>query len=403
MSKYQINLFLSIVILIALIMMDFHQSMTPFWIGPYLSASINFDWLEFTLYVNWDEIKEFSKLSNSDMFTYNFTKMNDLTLYDYLAKGLVVILIIAKKIFFWQGDLESLQSLQYIVHLILSIFLISLLKKNYQKVLFFLFYAINPIILYFVNYPYYYFWQVIPSVLFSYWYFNQDKIKNILYLYSFIFAFIYITRPTVLFLILLFYILYMFRTSFKIGFLNLILFLTLINIAPNLSIGPWHTMYVGIGAYDNKYNINLDDGDGYKYYESQTAKIVNSSNIMNSDIKKNYYKVLKNRYIDILNENPTMLFKNAILNIFESYSIGYKVGSKNIIYFSAITGLFMIVLLLYTKQYILFFAIGFSGGSFSLYFPPIGAYMYGSYILIVLSVIGIIDFFILKRGKKNEK
>jgi len=404
-EKYftKVNVLLIVIIFIGLRLINFHQTMTAFWVGPYLSAATNFNWHEFTLYVNWNEIKEFSKLSGSELFKYSFTKTDNLILYDYLAKGLMLILIFAKKIFFWQGDLQALQSLQYIVHIFLSLFILSLLEKKYQKILFFVLYAINPIVLYFVNYPFYYFWQVIPSVIFIYWYFNQNNTKNLIFVSSFIFAFIYITRPTVLFLIILFYILYSFKDSYKKGAIGLGLFLVLINIAPNLSIGPWHTMYVGIGAYSNPYNIKLDDEEGYKYYKEQTGKIVNSSNIIKSDIKADYYKVLKRRYLDIVQENPLIIVKHLILNIAQSYSIGYKVGNTKIIYASAFLGVIMMLMLLYTKQHILFVAIGFAGGSFTPYFPPIGAYMYGSYILIIIGFIGIIDYFLAKKNVSDTK
>ena len=96
-----------------------------------------------------------------------------------------------------------------------------------------------------------------------------------------------------------------------------------------------------------------------------------------------------------------MMIKHALLNTAQSYSIGYKVGSPKIIYISAIMGVIIMFLLLYTKQYLLFLAIGFASGSFTPYFPPIGAYMYGSYILIVIGFIGIVEYFILKRRGEN--
>ncbi len=400
----KINLILVVIVFIALRLMDFNQTMSSFWVGPYLSAAINFNWSEFAMYVNWDDIRAFSKFSGSGLFEYNFTKTNDLVLYDYLVKGLVFMFIFAKKIFFWQTGLEALQSLQYIIHIGLSLFILSLFKMRYQKILFFIFYAINPLVLYFVNYPFYYFWQAIPSVIFIYWYFNQNNTKNLIFIASFIFAFIYITRPTVLILIILFYILYSFKNSYKKGALGLGLFLVLINIAPSSTgSGPWHTMYVGIGAYENKYNITLSDEEGYKYYREQTGKVVNSGNIMNEDIKSEYFPLLKKRYLEIVKESPLMIAKHLILNVAQSYSIGYKVGNNKIIYASAFIGIIMMLLLLYTKQYILFFAIGFAGGAFTPYYPPIGAYMYGSYILIVIGFIGIVDYFILKRKVINAK
>jgi hypothetical protein len=410
MSKYinKINLILAIVIFIALRLTDFNQTMTPFWVGPVLSAAVNFDITNWNMYVNWSEIEEFAKLSGNGLFEYTFSKTDDLVLYDYLAKGLVLLVVIAKKIFFFLGDLEALQYLQYLVHILLSIFTMTLFEKKYQKILFFVLYAINPLILWVVNYPFYYFWQIIPSFIFIYWCFKKDISSKLMVVFSVIFAFIYITRPTVLLLIILFYILFAFKNDTRRAFVGFVIFISLINIAPKLSIGPWHTMYVGIGAYQNNYNIELDDEEGYKYYKEQTGKVVSSGNMMKTKIKKAYYKVLQKRYFEIISENPLMILKHAVLNTIQAYSFGYshslnqRFGNK-LIYMSVAIGLMMIGLLLYTKQYILFLAIGFASGSFTLYFPPILTYMYGNFVLLVVGFIGVVDYFIKQKELKNAK
>lgn len=396
---------LAISIYIALLLMDFDQTMTAYWVGPYLSASANFDWTSFNLYVNWDEIKHFGTLSQSEMFQYTFSKNNDLVLYDYLAKGLVLLIILAKGIFFWQSDLHALQSLQYMVHITISLLFLYLLKKKHEKVLFFVLYAMNPIVLYFANYPYYYFWQVIPSAIFAYWYLNDKKFGSFLALsiITLVFVMIYTTRPTVLLLIFFFYIIYSYKQSYIKGLFGGILFVVLINLLPALSMGPWHTMYIGIGAYENPYHIQLSDNDGYDYYKMKTDKTVDSENIASSEVREPYYHILKTRYLEIAQEDPFILAKHALLNIFESYSIGYKVGNIFINYISAAFGLIFIMLLLYSRQYTLFIAIGMAGGAFTPYYPPIAAYMYGSYLLIVIGGIGIINFFIQRREQKYAK
>ena len=396
------NFLIIVVIYIALQLTDFNQSMTSYWIGPYLSAAINFDWSDFVLRVDMNEIKEFSKLSTSQMFLYSFSSTDDLIEYDYLAKGLVFALIFSKKVFFWLGDLESLQYLQYIIHIVLSIVILNLFEKKYQKVLFFFLYVINPLILWVVNYPFYYFWQVIPSAIFIYWHMKKCIKFPLFLVFSVIFAYIYISRPTVLFLIVLFYILYALKNSYKQSFTGFILFLILISLTPKLSIGPWHTAYVGIGAYSNKYNIELSDNSGYKFYKDITGKVVNSGNIMVKEIKEDYYNHLKERLIEIVKEFPMMFVKNAIFNTIQAYSIGYshslnkKYGNK-LIYLSLFIGIMMISFLIYTKQYIIFLAIGFSTGSFTIYYPPILTYMYGNFILLVVGFIGIIEYFLRKK------
>ena len=140
MDKYinKTNIILIVIMFITLRLMDFNQTMTSMWVGPVLSAAVNFDITNWNMYINWSEVKEFSHLTTSEMINYNFYKVNDLILYDYLAKGLVLLVVIAKKIFFFLGDLEALQYLQYLVHIIISIMTLSLLKYKYQKIFFFL-------------------------------------------------------------------------------------------------------------------------------------------------------------------------------------------------------------------------------------------------------------------------
>ncbi len=164
MTKYinKTNLIVIVIIFLALRLTDFNQSMTSFWVGPYLSAAVNFDWSQFVLNVNMEEVKRFNQLSQSEYWEYEFNAINDSIQYDYLAKGLVLLVILAKKIFFFLGDLEALQYLQYLAHILLSIFMLTLFEKKYQKILFFILYAVNPLVLWVVNYPFYYFWQDVP-------------------------------------------------------------------------------------------------------------------------------------------------------------------------------------------------------------------------------------------------
>ena len=408
MTKYinKTNLIAIVIIFLVLKLADFNQAMTAYWVGPYLSAAVNFDWSQFVLNVNMEEVRYFDQLPQSEYWEYEFNATNNLMQYDYLPKGLVLLVILAKKIFFFLGDLEALQYLQYSAHILLSIFMLTLFEKRYQKILFFLLYAINPLVLWVVNYPFYYFWQVIPSLIFVYWYLKKDIKLPLMVFFSTIFVFIYITRPTVLLLVFLFYFLFALKNNFKYALIGFALFFGLINVVPKLNIGPLHTMYVGIGAYENPYGIELSDEDGYKYYKEQTGKLVNSGNIMQEDVKKDYYKILKARYLTIVKENPVMIIKHAVLNTIQAYSIGYsnslnqKFGNK-IIYLSVLIGLIFMGLLIYTKQYILFLAIGFASGSFTLYYPPILTYMFGNFILLMVGVIGIVDYFIKQKHLKS--
>jgi hypothetical protein len=401
-NKYILNLIIAMFILLLLNLMNFYQSMSPSWVGPYLSAANNFSWSDFSLFVNLQEIKEFSELSNSDRFDYNFSSNNDLVLYDYLAKGFTLIVVFAKIVFFWSGDLTALQYLQYVVHILISLIILNAFKAKRQKIIFFTLYAINPLILYIANFPFYYFWQAIPSFIFIYWYLDSARFKGFIYIASIVFSLVYLTRPTTLLIIILFYILYAYKGRVKESILGFCVFISLLSFAPGTSIGPWHSMYIGIGAYDNEFNIKLDDESGYSFYKAKTGKSVGSGNIMNKDIKNDYYNKLKVRILEVSKDKPFMLLRNAFYNTIQSYGFGFskklndKFGHK-FLYLSLALGSVMIVLLLFTQQYILFFAIGLSSGAYSLYYPPIVNYMFGSYILIVVAFIGIVDYFFDKK------
>jgi hypothetical protein len=381
---------------LALHIMNFYQSQESAWISPYLSAASNFDFSSWSMKVDVSQMREFAMLSSEEKFSYNFPNGNLLTDYDYLAKGFLFIVIFSKMIFPFLGDLQSVQLLQGFTHIIFSLIIINLLKKDYQKWLFVILYMLNPFILYFVNFPYYYFWQFIPSVIFLIYFLANKKIGNGIFILSIIFIFIYITRPTVLLFVLFFYVLYGYREGWIKSILGIILFSIFITAIPKYGFGPWHTAYVGIGAYDNKYEITTSDNDGYDYFKSRVGKTLNSSTITNKKLRSEYYEILKNRYLSIAKESPSLLIRNALFNILQSYSLGYETNRIYLSYIISFLGLIFIMLLLYTKQYLLFFAIGLSSIGFTPYYPPIPAYMFGSYSLLTVGFIFILDYFFEK-------
>jgi hypothetical protein len=396
------KLYILVVTITFLYLLDFNQSQSSAWIAPYLSATANFDWLNiFSMQIDKDQIEQFTNSSQAGKFEFNFLASDTLENYNYLAIGFYFISVVATKIFFFLGDLEAIKLLQQIVHVGLSIVILSAISTNRNKFLFFIFYMINPIVLYFVNFPYYYFWQVVPAAIFLYYFISHKKVQNMIFAIAVIFAFIYLVRPTTLFFILFILLYFGYKESWRKSMIAMAIFFIMISVPPKLGFGPWHTMYVGVGAYANSYNIKLSDKSGYEYFEEKTGKIYNSSKVSDDTLKKEYYSVLKERYFSILNEEPLSIVKNALLNTVGSYGFGYKTGSSVLVYTNILVGFIMLLLLLYTKQYLLFFTIGISSATFTPYYPPIGAYMFGSYILIVIGLIGIIEYFINKRNCTN--
>jgi len=360
------------------------QMMTGECSSAYLSGAANWS-LGTPWRVNNDEMVFFEKLERNNKLNYRFTKEDNLEHYNYNAIGLLHINALARNIFFWQGDLQSIISLQQLVHVLLSFWILLLLKSYYHKIIFYFLYVINPIILYFVDFPYYYFWQVVPSAIFIVYLLNNKLIKNKIFLISIIFAFVLITRPSTLF-ILLFILGYIGYQEGKIrAVIAMVLFLGLGSLLkPSASYEGWHTMYVGIGAYQNKYGIEMKDRSGFQVFNRETDKVM-IGGCKQNDNSRIYNDFIKKKYFNILKESPLLLAKNALLNILQSYGIGYKVNMMNLNYLSSFFGFLLIFLLLYFNQYTLFFAIGFAGASFTPYFPPIGAYMFGSYMLIIFA------------------
>tara|TARA_B110000259_G_scaffold69561_1_gene81950 strand:- start:211 stop:729 length:519 start_codon:yes stop_codon:yes gene_type:complete len=153
----------------------------------------------------------------------------------------------------------------------------------------------------------------------------------------------------------------------------------------------WHTVYAGIGAYENEYGIKLSDKDAYDLYEKETGEKLNASvggNYYEEIIINKYSEITKKESLVIIKNKPLMLIKNAILNTLQGYSIGYiNKGGDMLNYIIALSGFLYFIYLIYFKKYIWVLMIGLSVGTFTLFYPPIQSYMYGSYLLIITSFV----------------
>lgn len=385
---YIVGLFITIFMLNFL---DKNQMQSPNNVTPYLSGAVNLEFGEGWM-VNPDDIEKFDSLTPKERIEYQFKPSDDDSLreYKFNAVGFLYIVYFAKKIFFWQGDLEAVKSLQQLLHLTISILILYLLKSNRDRVLFFGLYVINPLVLWYVNFPFYYFWQSIITSILALYTLSNIRVKNYIFLIATLFALIFITRPSTLFIALftLGYIAYRERLL-KIGALAIALFFILSFSMRAESVNePFHTMYTGVGAYPNSYEVKLDDVASYSKFEEATGEKIVAGVTQNEDIElyQKYVEFIKGEYLNILSQSPLLLLKNAILNTLEAYGFGYKNGDFMILnYLSAGVGLVLITLLLKFREYALFFAIGFSSISFTPYIPPFVGYMFASYILIAIA------------------
>ena len=79
--------------------------------------------------------------------------------------GYLFLIAFAKRLFPFLGPIGAIVLLQLLVHIIFSYLLVSKFDNIKNKIAFIFFYYLNPIVLYFTIYPFYYFWQVIPSFI----------------------------------------------------------------------------------------------------------------------------------------------------------------------------------------------------------------------------------------------
>ena len=351
-----------------------------------------------------NETDKMKSLKGYDIYTYQFDNPHKvISTYNENSSGLLYIIIAATYLFPFLGPIGALVLLQIIIHLLICFLIFSQLKKPVEKILFLLLYFINPIIVYFVIFPMYYFWTIIPSAVFLYYYINPER-KNLLnYIFTAIVCFVgYTIRPTCLPL-LLFIPAYNYFKSKKnikalIAFPVYLILLFFWNHSLNFTknYAPWHTMFVGVGAYPNHYPYlqKLSDNMGFDRYDSITGlKLSNSigGNYHGDSIRNDYSKVIESEYFKIVKKSPLLIARNGFLNFLQSFSVGYKPGYSFLIHILvSISGLVLIFFLIKFKRWALLLAIALASISFTPYYPPISAYMYGSYIIIAYSIISVL-------------
>ena len=380
------------------------QSIT--WTFPYFSGAANFETL-FDWKISPSDYAEILERSategNTDFYYYyKHQKTDDLIENTVNNYGYLLVVFFSKTVFPYLGDLQGVVWLQLIIHTILSFFLINILfEKIIIRYGIILFYAANPLIIYFATFPFYYFWMVLPSFFFVVFVIKNDWRNWWLYAaFPFLFLSLMI-RPTTLFLCgWLFVVAFGLIEKKSTRLYNLpvvVLFIGSVFFLSNLSSGsPWHTMYVGIGAYPNEVGVvDLADGRGYEFFEKKTGISIDTNPIYGNwnskTVRNSYMSVLRERYLEIIAEKPILVLKNAILNSLQVFSIGYIVERHILTWFSTFLGFLVLTFMIYCKQFIWVCAILSSAMSFAWYFPPIPAYNFAAYLLLVMGVLFGVD------------
>lgn len=390
-------------ILVASLVFNTDRSQSAVWLGPYLSAAANVGWGEFRY--DLEETIAFRELSTEERQAYRFKRSDRLTPYLNNAVGYAYVAFAATSLFPWLPDLPAIELLQVLLHMILSVWVIALLGTRAQRMLFLLLYAANPVVLYFVTFPFYYFIQAIPSFALLILLIAQARglrpqsvVTSAAFVAgSAVLAIVFLTRPTTIGAIVGFFLLAAFvirpRVVVAAGFL---LFIVLAHTgrAPGHH-NPWHTAYIGIGAYPNEYVEAFNDNVGYALYEEKTGVPLNASlggNLYDAAVANRYAEITRAEYFSILERDWPRVLRNVVLNTLQGFSPGYLTGQPYWVHLLfAAGGLVVVAALAWSRQFMLILLIGMSVGTFTIFCPPIPAYMYGAYALLVYGFIRVLE------------
>lgn len=365
-------------------------------IYPYFSGAVNLG-LDLSWKIDVESYANFFPLTYPEQLEYIFESghPDNLIKYSILDPGYMFIVWIAQNLLFWLPQMKAVIWLQIFFHIASSLWVMSGLKTHGEKMVFFLSYAANPIILHFVTFAFYYYWQIIP-VFAWYIYNNRFNISNIMtfHLLSLVLAVAFLIRQSTLIASLLILAAIAWKVRKFWLWLVLLLFFVFAILFKNPS-QPWHTAYVGIGAYSNSAGILLSDQSGYKHFFEQTGILIEidspHGNLYDQGVREHYYSTLRNALVSYAKENPWQMIRNAVLNILQSFSAGYPVGYPILAYASALFGLIVLITLVKSRLYFIVGLCFANVAGFIFYFPPIPAYMFGNYFLLALALTIIIS------------
>jgi len=383
------------------------------WTFSYFSGAANFEKL-FDWKISPSDFENVKKLGNTselkNYIDYKHKKTDDLVLNTVNNYGYVLVAVASQKIFLFLGDLRGVIYFQLIIHIIISLFLINfILSSPLKKLFFILFYAANPLVIYFTTFPFYYFWMFIPS-FFTVVLILKEKWRNWwVYIAIPILLFSLLIRPTTLFLMIFFFIFAFFfakpnRLKISVVFAFCLFIVGASSVLSLSASKPWHQMYIGIGAYPNKFGVTeLSDNEGYKYFYQKTNTVINTDaingNYNDPIVREQYFNTLKSRYFEILIEKPSILLLNGLVNTLQVFSIGHIVDRPLLNLINTLVGFLVFTFLIFTRQFVWVLAILASAGTFSLYYPPIPAYNFAAYLLLVFASIS--GFDCLNRHRNN--
>jgi hypothetical protein len=364
------------------------------WTVPYTSGAANWSpgrsW-----HVEKQSVDRFKELPSSEKAKYRMPVVSGADLVQYtgpLDPGFICVTWLARRLFPMLGDIQAISVLNFLVHLACCAMLFRLFPTRIERVGFLIFYAANPLILHVCTYPYYYFWQMLPSACVIYgclrhWKLSPWETLGIAVLCAFGIA----IRPSTLFVAggCIVYIVWKNRTVWS-AFALALLAISFLSV-PGSPKTPYMPMYVGLGAYPNAAGLRLSDNVAYERFKQETGKEIEfdlGGNYYDSSFRALYATILKREFFQYAFSHKEEIIRNFALNIAQGFSVGYITRQPYGLHvLVAATGIACALLLLLTGQWIPVLGNALCLGAFAPYYPPIPAYMFGSYILLACGCI----------------
>jgi hypothetical protein len=309
------------------------------------------------------------------------------TVYKHNNISFVWVVVLANSISFLAELTDRVEFLLLLIHALICAWILKHLNRRKAWVFLFL-YALNPLVVYFVLYPYYYFGLVVPGALFILQRIRVNWSYIALAAALFVLGWSLNLRSTGILLAL--YVSYRFfrdlpAKKMVFGFLFLVLGFYL-TWSPSQK-HPIFTAYLGLGAYDSFFLKSMEDDVALSEFQSVSGYDMNSG-----DLRSHYYEdeaqesmnaYLYTKYVHLALGHPWRMLRNAGLNFVNAYGVGY-LNDFGFLWrlVGFLFGLFTLALMFWTKKHEILLAIALLSLPVVLYYPPTQIYIFGNFILI---------------------
>jgi hypothetical protein len=365
----------------------------------YLSAAQNFSIFEQQLCINYNDVSAFEEtlnISNQSITkdTLDYVFRNSTCVKDEskqargvgyaVSNGYLLLLKIAQKVKPDLGGLYLALIISIVTHTLTSLLLINNSENSTHKKLIIILYAINPIILYYTTFPYYYTFLSLAAAV-TVWYKGAEKSISNQIIFLSAWTWLVAVRPTLLFITLIFVIVNIRSKRMGMAFALLIAPLFFSNFIGVKNGIPWHSMVVGQSAWSIPWQ-KVSDELATDEIAKRLGMGKQSEPIVLEIGKAQYLSVAEKIWTDKWRSEPISQIIKPILNTISGFSYGYVNRSEILTWSSIPIGAIILYVLIISKRYWLIGIVLFSQISISPYFPLVPPYNLFAITLLLFEI-----------------